>query len=235
MVIRLDKYLSDLGIASRKEIRQIVKAGRVSVDGRILCVPEEKVVPEQNAVALDGVLLFYRRFRYFAMDKPAGVLTAATDRKQKTVLDLLPEDLRNLGLFPVGRLDKDTSGLLLLTNDGEFAHKVISPRYEISKRYYAETEGIPDARDVKAFSDGIELKDGLHCKSAELIPSGENHCEVVIREGKYHQVRRMLASVGKPVIALRRLSIGALELSRLPLEAGICELSQEQLNLIFIK
>jgi 16S rRNA pseudouridine516 synthase len=151
------------------------------------------------------------------------------------VLDLVPEEFRHLTLFPVGRLDKDTSGLLLLTNDGEFAHKVISPKYEIPKRYYAETEGVPDARDAEAFARGIELRDGFLCRSAELFPSGGGSCEVIVKEGKYHQVRRMLAAVGKPVTALRRLSIGALELENLPLKEGFCELSREQLELIFIK
>ena len=226
MMMRLDKYLSDLGIATRKEIRQIVKAGRVSVDGSCASAPDQKIDPEINTVTLDGEKLSYRRFRYFAMDKPAGVLTASIDRKQKTVLDLVPEEFRHLGLFPVGRLDKDTSGLLLLTNDGEFAQKIISPRYEIPKRYYAETEGITDERDTEAFARGLELRDGFQCRSAELF---------IVREGKYHQVRRMLAAVGKPVAVLRRLSIGALELDKLPLKEGFCELSREQLELIFIK
>ncbi|MBQ3373265.1 MAG: rRNA pseudouridine synthase, partial [Oscillospiraceae bacterium] len=221
--------------ATRKEIRQIVKAGRVSVDGSCASAPEQKLDPAQNTVTLDGEELSYRRFRYFAMDKPTGVLTASIDRKQKTVLDLVPEEFRHLALFPVGRLDKDTSGLLLLTNDGEFAHKVISPKYEIPKRYYAETEGVPDERDAEAFARGIELRDGFCCRSAELFPSGGENCEVIVREGKYHQVRRMLAAVGKPVTALRRLSIGALELEKLPLTNGFCELSREQLELIFIK
>ena len=234
-MMRLDKYLSDLGIATRKEIRQIVKAGRVSVDGSRASAPEQKIDPEKNIVTLDGEELSYRRFRYFAMDKPTGVLTASVDRKQKTVLDLVPEEFHHLALFPVGRLDKDTSGLLLLTNDGEFAHKVISPKYEIPKRYYAETEGVPDARNAEAFVRGIELRDGFRCRSAELFPSGGESCEVIVKEGKYHQVRRMLAAVGKPVTALRRLSIGALELEKLPLKEGFCELSRDQLELIFIK
>ena len=232
---RIDKVLSDLGVASRKEIKQIIRSGRVCADGATVMNPEFRIDPDKTQITLDGEPLSYRKYRYFAMDKPVGVLTASSDRKQKTVLDLLPEELQKLGLFPVGRLDKDTSGLLLLTNDGEFAHRVISPKYDISKHYYAETEGIPNDMDVKAFADGIELRDGLHCKSADLIPSGENQWEVVVREGKYHQVRRMLAAVGKPVIALRRLSIGALELKHLALKDGICELSQEQLSLIFIK
>lgn len=229
-MIRLDKYLGDLGIASRKELRQIIKAGRVQINQAFVCSPEQKLDPDKDAVLLDGVPLNYQRFRYFAMDKPTGILTAATDKKQPTVIDLLPEELKGIGLFPVGRLDKDTSGLLILTNDGEFAHKVISPKHEIEKRYYALTEGIPTEQDVLAFSEGIELRDGFRCLPAKLEISGENECWVTVREGKYHQVRRMLAAVGKPVIELRRLSIGALQINDLSFSESICELSQVNLS-----
>ena len=229
-MIRLDKYLSDLGIATRKELRQIIRAGRVRINGTCADSPEQKLDPEADTVELDGNVLNYRRFRYFAMDKPTGVLTAATDKKQKTVLDLLPPELRSLGLFPVGRLDKDTSGLLLLTNDGEFAHQVISPKKEIEKVYAAVTDGTPNAADVKAFAGGITLRDGLHCLPAKLDLTGGNSCRVTVREGKYHQVRRMLAAVGKPVLELRRLSIGALALEEMDLADGICELSQTDLS-----
>ena len=229
-MIRLDKYLGDLGIATRKELRQIIRAGRVRINGTCADSPEQKLDPEADTVELDGNVLNYRRFRYFAMDKPTGVLTAATDKKQKTVLDLLPPELRSLGLFPVGRLDKDTSGLLLLTNDGEFAHQVISPKKEIEKVYAAVTDGTPNAADVKAFAGGITLRDGLHCLPAKLDLTGGNSCRVTVREGKYHQVRRMLAAVGKPVLELRRLSIGALALEELDLANGICELSQTDLS-----
>lgn len=229
-MIRLDKYLGDLGIASRKELRQIIKAGRVQINQAFVCSPEQKLDPDKDAVLLDGVPLNYQRFRYFAMDKPTGILTAATDKKQPTVIDLLPEELKGIGLFPVGRLDKDTSGLLILTNDGEFAHKVISPKHEIEKRYYALTEGIPTEQDVLAFSEGIELRDGFRCLPAKLEISGENECWVTVREGKYHQVRRMLAAVGKPVIELRRLSIGTLQINDLSFSESICELSQVNLS-----
>ena len=229
-MIRLDKYLGELGIATRKELRQIIRAGRVRINGTCAESPEQKLDPEADTVELDGNVLNYRRFRYFAMDKPTGVLTAATDKKQKTVLDLLPPELRSLGLFPVGRLDKDTSGLLLLTNDGEFAHQVISPKKEIEKVYAAVTDGTPNAADVKAFAGGITLRDGLHCLPAKLDLTGGNSCRVTVREGKYHQVRRMLAAVGKPVLELRRLSIGALALEEMDLADGICELSQTDLS-----
>jgi pseudouridine synthase len=232
--MRLDKYLSELGIASRKELKEIIKSGRVCVNGNAVLVPEFKIIPDYDAVSLDGELLNWSEFRYYMMDKPVGVLTASTDKKQRTVIDLLPDDLKRIGLFPVGRLDKDTSGLLLLTNDGEFAHKVISPKYEIKKRYYAVTDGNPDEKDVEAFRRGIVLRDGLNCLPAELEILGNNRCIITVMEGKYHQVRRMLASVGKPVIELRRLSIGSLNLDEQLGAGNVVELSQKEIEDIFI-
>ena len=233
--MRLDRYLSDLGTASRKELKSIIKSGRVTVNGIAVLTPEQHIRPEKDEVVLDGRPLSYVKYRYFAIDKPAGVLTACEDRKQQTVIDILPDEIKALNLFPVGRLDRDTTGLLLLTNDGEYAHKVISPRYEIKKVYYAVTDGIPDENDSELFSRGLVLRDGLHCLPASLEITGKNECLVTVMEGKYHQVKRMLASVGKPVTALRRLSIGALELENLDFSAGVCELSQEQSKLVFEK
>ena len=232
-MIRLDKYLSDLGLASRKELKQIIKSGRVSVNGLAACEPERKLDPEKDEVALDGRPLSYRRFRYFAMDKPADVLTACEDRKQKTVLDLLPAELRSLGLFPVGRLDKDTTGLLLLTNDGDFAHRVISPKYEVEKLYRAVTETRVGAGAAESFAAGIVLADGLQCLPAKLEAGEGRECFVTVKEGKYHQVRRMLAAVGCPVLELRRLSIGALRLDDDTIPGKISELSQTKIELVF--
>jgi len=234
-MIRLDKYLSDLKLASRKELKTIIKTGRVSVNGKTVTVSDCPVEEGKDEVALDGRPLSYSRFRYFAMDKPAGILTASEDRTQKTVMDLLPREVRAFGLFPVGRLDKDTTGLLLLTNDGDYAHRVISPRHAIDKRYCAETAGTPTDADIRAFAGGITLRDGLRCLPAVLEVTGENRCEVVVQEGKYHQVKRMLAAVGKPVVTLRRLSIGALELKNLEMQNSFCELSQEAADLVFMK
>ena len=231
--MRLDKFLADLGISSRKEIRGMIRSGRVQVNGECVRQADIHVDTEKDDIRLDGGILQYRKYRYFAMDKPTGVVTASEDRRQRTVLDLLPQNLKNLGLFPVGRLDKDTSGLLLLTNDGEFAHRVISPKAGIEKKYYAVTEGTPDDTDVTVFQNGLVLRDGLHCLPAQLEVSGENSCLVTVREGKYHQVRRMLAAVGKPVLELRRLSVGALRIDDLEFENGICELSQQQLDAVF--
>ena len=229
MSMRLDRLLSELGAASRSELRQIIRRGRVSVDGAVVTEPERRVDPESSEIRLDGELLTYRRCRYFMMDKPAGVLSVTEDRKQKTVLDLLPPGLRRLDLFPVGRLDKDTSGLLLLTNDGDFAHRVISPKSGVEKRYRAEVEGVPDEEDVKAFAEGLTLGDGTKCLPARLEITGTDTCYVTVMEGKYHQVKRMLASRGKPVKALRRLSVGALELGEALGPGGFRELEKNDL------
>ena len=184
-VLRLDKYLADQGLASRKELREIIRSGRVAVDGLVCREADRKVDPEKQTVLYDGEPIRYQRFRYFMMDKPIGVVTATEDREQKTVLDLLPASVRALGLFPVGRLDKDTSGLLLLTNDGDFAHRLISPKFCVEKRYYAIVDGEVDAEDVAAFAQGLTLRDGTCCRPARLEPVGPGACYVTVTEGKY--------------------------------------------------
>ena len=231
--MRLDKYLSDLGIAGRKDLKKMIKAGRVTVNGTAAVLPESRVEPERDEVCFDGQPLCYARFRYFMMDKPAGVLSATEDGKQKTVLDLMTAEERRLGLFPVGRLDKDTSGLLLLTNDGDFAHRVISPKSGVEKRYYARVEGDVTAEDVSAFREGVVLADGTHCLPAGLEPAGENACYVTVTEGRYHQVKRMLASRGKPVTELRRLSVGALALPEDSVQGSYSELAQTKAMTVF--
>ena len=232
-LLRVDKYLADLGVASRKELRELIRSGRVSVDGAVCRMPEQKIDPDTQAVSLDGEPLRYRSFRYFMMDKPAGVVTATEDRSQRTVLDLLPEDLRRLDLFPVGRLDKDTSGLLLLTNDGDFAHRVISPKSCVEKRYYASIDGEVKDTDIAAFAEGLTLRDGTRCLPAGLQDLGPGRCLVTVTEGKYHQVKRMLAARGKPVTSLRRLAIGALELDESMEPGGLRELQETDLCKLF--
>ena len=226
--MRLDKFLSKQGLASRKELRQIIKSGRVLVNGSA-AAPEQKLDPERDSVTLDGEELIYNKYRYFMLDKPPGVLSVTEDRKQRTVIDLLPIELRRIGLFPVGRLDKDTSGLLMLTNDGDFAHRVISPKSSVEKLYYAKVEGSPDAQDVEAFARGIVLADGTQCLPAKLAPVGAGECYVTVMEGKYHQVKRMLASRGKPVVKLRRLAVGALELDPTLAPGEVKELGSEDI------
>ena len=231
-VKRLDKLLADLGVATRSELRDIIRSGRVQVDGAVITHPEQRFDSEACRIVLDGKELSYSVFHYYMMDKPEGVLSVTEDRKQKTVLDLLPPELRRMGLFPVGRLDKDTSGLLLLTNDGEFSHRVISPKSGIEKRYEARVEGMPDEEDVRAFAEGLTLGDGTKCLPARLEITGTDRCYVTVMERKYHQVKRMLASRGKPVRTLRRLSVGALALD-LEAPGDFRELTQEDLCKVF--
>lgn len=212
MTARLDKLISDSGLYSRREARQLIRSGRAAVGGVTVTEPEAKADPQTQTVTVDGRELRCGHARYLIMDKPAGVLCATQDIKQRTVLDLLPKEYSRMGMFPVGRLDKDTTGLLLITNDGDFAHRVISPASGTEKVYLAETEGDTDGRDAEAFARGVTLRDGTVCLPAKLEPLGGCRCLVTVREGKYHQVKRMLASRGRPVTALRRLSIGGLEL-----------------------
>lgn len=207
---RLDKILANTGRWSRREVRELVKQGRVCVDGVVSKRFDEKY-PERVSIQVDGEEISHEKYTYIMLHKPAGVLSATEDRRQKTVLDFLPEHYQKLGLFPVGRLDKDTEGLLLLTNDGPLAHELLSPKKHVDKVYYAQVDGKLEESDVAAFEGGMELEDGLICQPAglEILPAGEE-CLVTLREGKFHQVKRMLAARGKPVRYLKRLSMGEL-------------------------
>ena len=188
------------------------KQGRILVDGVPASAPEMKVDPLASEILLDGENIGYQRFTYIMLHKPAGVLSAVEDKRQKTVLDLLPEELQRRGLSPVGRLDKDTEGLLLLTNDGELTHQLLSPRRHVDKVYYARVEGRLEQADCAAFAAGITLGDGLACMPAGLEILSANEALVTLQEGKFHQVKRMLAFCGKPVVYLKRLSMGPLRL-----------------------
>ena len=209
---RLDKLLAGTGKWSRREVKALVRQGLVRVDGRLAASAEDKLDPTAAVVTVAGETISLCRFTYVMLHKPAGVLTATEDRKQPTVLDLLPPELRRIGLAPVGRLDKDTEGLLLLTNDGELAHRLLSPKYHVEKRYFARVDGELSATDAEAFARGMTLGDGLECLPAglELLPG--HACIVTLREGKFHQVKRMLAARGAPVLYLKRLSMGPLTL-----------------------
>lgn len=229
---RLDKLLTQSGLYSRSEARELIRSGRVSVDGETLRRPEAKAA-DDAAVFVDGEEVNCSLCRYFMLNKPAGVLSATDDRSQPTVLDLLPREIRALGLFPVGRLDKDTTGLLLLTNDGGFAHRVISPKHGVVKTYLAVTASPVDAEDVRAFREGITLADGTRCLPAVLEPLDGCRCRVLVSEGKYHQVKRMLAACGKPCTALERTAVGALELDPELPRGGWRELRQFETGLVF--
>ena len=209
---RLDKIISATGKKSRREVREMVRQGRVPVDGKPAPAADTKVDPQTAVILLDGEPLGYEKFTYVMLHKPAGVLTATEDRRQETVLDLLPPELRRRALSPVGRLDKDTEGLLLLTNDGQLAHRLLSPKSHVDKVYYARVDGALEPGDIAAFAAGMTLGDGLECLPAGLEILSPTEALVTLREGKFHQVKRMLAARGKPVLYLKRLSMGRLRL-----------------------
>lgn len=212
---RLDKLLASTGRWSRSEVKRMVREGRVLANGRIAASAEEKYDAETAAFAVDGEAVRLRKYVYLMLHKPAGVLSATEDGRGKTVLDLLPPEYRKRGLFPVGRLDKDTEGLLLLTDDGALAHELLSPKKHVDKVYYTRVEGELNTEDCAAFAAGMALGDGLVCLPAglEILSAGaESEALVTLHEGKFHQIKRMLAARGKPVLYLKRLSMGALKL-----------------------
>ena len=233
---RLDKIISNLGYGSRKEIKALVKKGLVKVDGEVVKDNGVLIDPEKSVININGEDLFYREYIYLMMNKPDGVISATYDNREETVIDLLEVEHQVFNPFPVGRLDKDTVGLLLLTNDGELNHRLISPKWHVDKVYYAKIDKAVDEKDVEAFKNGITLDDGYKCKEGklEIINSSNEGAEVMvtIQEGKYHQVKRMFESVGKKVVYLKRLSMGNLKLDE-SLELGeYRELTDEEVKLI---
>ena len=209
---RLDKVLAGTGRWSRREVKLLVRQGLVRLNGAAAGSAEEKCDPETAVITVNGETVVLRRFTYVLLHKPGGVLTATEDRRQETVMELLPQELRRVGLAPVGRLDKDTEGLLLLTNDGELTHRLLSPKYHVDKRYFARVDGHLTAAHTETFAKGMTLGDGLKCLPARLEILPDSGCIVTVREGKFHQVKRMLASCGAPVVYLKRLSMGPLVL-----------------------
>lgn len=221
---RLDKFLASQGLGTRKEVGKRIRAGAVTVDGQPVRDPAAKVEPETQAVAVEGRPVGWQKHLYIMMNKPAGVLSATEDRRQKTVLDLLPAELRRRGLFPAGRLDKDTTGLLLITDDGELAHKMLSPKKHVYKLYQARLDSPVAPEDVQAFEEGVSFGEENYAP-ARLWASQEDPALafVAVREGRFHQVKRMFAARGKTVLALKRLKIGGLSLDE-TLGAGECRL-----------
>lgn len=213
-VIRLDKYLADMGIGTRSELKKIIRNGRVQIDGKVEKKPETKIDETKQKVVCDGKEVGYEAKEYYMLHKPAGVVSATKDAKEKTVLDLITDKKRK-DLFPVGRLDKDTEGLLLITNDGELSHRLLSPRKHVDKRYYAKIQGKVTTEDVKKFAEGLDIGDDALTKPArlEILKSAEeSEICLTITEGRFHQVKRMFQAVGKEVTYLKRLSMGMLVL-----------------------
>lgn len=210
--MRLDKLLGHCGWGTRRQLKELCRGGHVFVNDSCCRDSSAKVDPDNDRIAVDGVPVIYERYCYLMMNKPAGVLSATEDRFSRTVLDLLPQQYQGAGLFPVGRLDKDTTGLLLLTNDGIWAHRITAPKKHIDKIYTAEVDGCIPADIDKTFQEGIVLADGLKCLPAHARKIQEQVVEITVQEGKFHQVKRMCAAVGLRVRTLCRHTIGGLHL-----------------------
>ena len=225
---RLDKFLCDSGAGTRSQVKAMLKAGRVMVDGKPEKDSARKIDPNVQVICLDGEPLGGKRRIVLMLNKPEGFVTATEDKNDRTVMELLPPEYKHLDLKPVGRLDKATEGLLLFTNDGDLLHRLISPKKEVPKVYYAKHEGTAGEEDIAAFAAGLTLRDGLNCLPAKLEPLGPGESLITVCEGKYHQVRRMMASRNMTVTYLRREKEGQLCLGDLPL--GQCrELLEEEI------
>jgi 16S rRNA pseudouridine516 synthase len=228
---RLDKFLCDSGVGTRSQVKLILKAGRVTVDGTVVRDNSLKIDPDKQNVCLDGDILGGKQRLVVMLNKPAGFVTATEDATERTVMELLPEELRRQDVKPVGRLDKATEGLLLFTNDGDLLHRLISPKKEVPKVYYAKHEGSATAEDVVAFASGLTLRDGTVCLPAKLEPLGAGESLITVCEGKYHQVRRMMASRGMHVEYLERRQEGTLTLGDLP-RGKTRLLTEEEIHLL---
>ena len=226
---RLDKFLCDSGVGTRSQVKLIIKAGRVTVDGVVQRDAGAKVDPQEQTVCLDGERLGGMQRLVVMLNKPAGYITATEDKQDKTVMELLPEELRRMGLNPIGRLDKATEGLLLFTTDGDLLHRLISPKKEVPKVYYARHEGTATQGDIEAFAAGLTLRDGTVCLSAKLEPIGPGESRITVCEGKYHQVRRMMAARAMTVEYLERKQEGSLTLGDLP-RGGFRLLTEQEIQ-----
>ncbi|MBM7621389.1 16S rRNA pseudouridine516 synthase [Bacillus tianshenii] len=233
--MRLDKLLANSGYGTRKEVKKLLKTGVVKVDGKVVKDAKVHVEPEEQEVTVLDDVVEYREFIYLMMHKPPGFLSATEDHRQETVVDILQEEDKIFEPFPVGRLDKDTEGFLLLTNDGQLAHQLLSPKKHVPKTYYAKIDGEVTEEDIASFREGVTLDDGYETLPAELkiLSAGpQSEIEVTIVEGKFHQVKRMFQAVGKTVTYLKRLSMGPLELDP-DLELGeYRELTDEEVELL---
>ena len=225
---RLDKFLCDSGAGTRSQVKLLLKAGRVTVDGRVEKDNSKKIDPDRQVITLDGEILGGKRRTVIMLNKPAGFVTATEDPVERTVMELLPPEMKHLDLKPVGRLDKATEGLLLFTNDGDLLHRLISPKKEVPKVYYARHEGAAAEEDIQAFAAGLTLRDGTLCLPAKLEPIGTGESLITVCEGKYHQVRRMMASRNMTVTYLERRMEGSLTLGDLP-RGQVRELTEEEI------
>ena len=236
--MRLDKCLADCGLGTRSEVKSLLKAKRITVNGKVVTNGKVQVNPETDEILFDGEKIQYEEFVYIMMNKPKGVVSATEDNLHKTVLDLIDPLYFKKGVFPVGRLDIDTHGLLLLTNDGELAHRLLSPKKHVTKIYQARVEGVMTAEDVTAFEKGIVLSDGTECMPARLdilsTTQDESVVQIHLKEGKFHQVKRMVKACGKTVVDLQRLTMGPLKLDESLALGESRPLTEEELESLMI-
>ncbi len=231
MKIRLDKYLADMGKGTRSEVKKAISKGLVRVNNEIVKKPETKLETDSDHVLFDGVLVGYAQYEYYMLNKPDGVISATEDKREKTVIDLITEKKRK-DLFPVGRLDRDTEGLLLISNDGELAHRLLSPSKHVDKVYYAKIDGKVTIEDVEAFQQGVDIGEEKLTRPAKLriLKSGtQSEIELTICEGKFHQVKRMFQAVGKEVVYLKRLQMGTLILDESLKPGEYRELTEQEI------
>lgn len=228
--MRLDKYLTNQGIGSRSQVKELIKSKKVFVNNVLENKPERHIDENNDIVSLDGVNLEYNKFYYYMLNKPPGVLTAVKDNNYKTVMDIMDVTPKE-GLFPVGRLDKDTEGLLLITNDGELSHNLLSPKKHVNKTYYVELNGELIDSDIDLFAKGLDIGEKNITKPAKLvILSGRNRAYITITEGKYHQVKRMFQAIGLTVTFLKRISMGSLILDKNLKSGGYRKLTEEEIS-----
>lgn len=236
-MIRLDKYLADMGVGSRQEVKQQIRKGTVSVDGQIIKTPETKVDPQRQSVCVHGEPVGYAAYEYFMLNKPAGVISAVQDKKDTTVVDII-ESKKRKDLFPVGRLDKDTEGLLLVTNDGALAHRLLSPKKHVDKVYYARIKGCVTEETIRVFKEGVNIGTEVKAEwtkpaALEIIESAPfSVVRITIQEGKFHQVKRMFQAVEMEVLYLKRERMGSLHLDERLTPGEYRELTQEELELL---
>lgn len=228
--MRLDKYLTNQGIGSRSQVKALIKSKKVFVNNVLENKPERHIDENNDIVSLDGVNLEYNKFYYYMLNKPPGVLTAVKDNNYKTVMDIMDVTPKE-GLFPVGRLDKDTQGLLLITNDGELSHNLLSPKKHVNKTYYVELNGELIDSDIDLFAKGLDIGEKNITKPAKLeILSGRNKAYITITEGKYHQVKRMFQAIGLTVTFLKRISMGSLILDKNLKSGEYRKLTKEEIS-----
>ncbi|MCR4608732.1 MAG: rRNA pseudouridine synthase [Eubacterium sp.] len=229
MILRLDKYLADTGFGTRSTVKQMIRKGQVQIDGAVVKSSDVKLDTGKSVVTVNGKTVSYEEFEYYMLNKPAGVISASTDEREKTVVDLISEKKRR-DLFPVGRLDRDTVGLLLITNDGALSQKLLAPGKHVDKVYLVRVTGELTEEDVRAFEEGMDIGDEKLTKPAKMDILGPKEAEVTLTEGRFHQIKRMFEARGHEVVYLKRLSMGSLKLDESLAEGEYRKLTDEELN-----